>query len=143
MKKRIKKSEFDLNTLPFLPEIIKEVRSFLPKSWVLYKKGKYNLKKGDAVRIEKIDYGNLKSKNNCIQVGRPFLDNKVPPTIDCVGKILSFHGDRCFIRFLKKSHTMFADGYYIIDKKHIRRANFPDKKKVTLNKKNIITFFHD
>ena len=119
MKKRIKKSEFDLNTLPFLPEIIKEVR------------------------IEKIDYGNLKSKNKCIQVGRPWLDNKVPPTIDCVGKILSFHGDRCFIRFLKKSHTMFADGYYIIDKKHIRRANFPDKKKVTLNKKNIITFFHD
>ncbi len=133
MKRQIKKSEFDLNSLPLLPEIIKEVRSFLPKSWVLYKKGKYNLKKGDAVRIEKIDYGNLKREN---------IYN-VPPTIDCVGKILYIYGDLCKVRFLKRryrNHITFREGYYLLDTKHIRRVNFPEKKKVTLNKKNIITF---
>ena len=132
MKKQIKKSEFDLNSLPLLHEIIKGVRSFLPKSWILYKKGKYNLKKGDAVRIEKIDYGNLKRKNIY----------SVPPTIDCVGKILNIYGNWCTVRFLKRRYrcyTTFGESYYIIDKKHIRRANFPNKKKVTLNKKNIIT----
>ena len=132
IKKQIKKSEFDLNSLPLLPEMIKEIRSFLPKSWILYKKGKYNLKKGDAVRIEKIDYGNLKRKNIY----------SVPPTIDCVGKILHVYEDWCTVRFLKRryrSHTTFGEGYYIIDKKHITRANFPDKKKVIFNKKNIIT----
>ena len=126
-------NEFDLNSLPLLPELIKEIRSFLPKSWVLYKKGKYNLKKGDAVRIEKLDYGNLKSKS---------IYN-VPPTIDCVGKIIKIYGDLCMVRFLKRryrNHITFREAYYLLDTKHIRRVNFPDKKKVNLNKKNIITF---
>ena len=131
MKKQIKKSEFDLNSLPLLPEMIKEVRSFLPKNWVLYKKGKYNLKKGDAVRVEKIDYGILKSR----------CEYCVPPTIDCVGKILHVYENFCEIRFLKRrDRKLLINGecYYLLSKKHIRPANFLDKKKITLNKKNII-----
>ena len=131
MKKQIKKSEFDLNSLPLLPEMIKEVRSFLPKNWVLYKKGKYNLKKGDAVRVEKIDYGILKSR----------CEYCVPPTIDCVGKILHVYENFCEIRFLKRrdrKRLIHGECYYLLSKKHIRPANFSDKKKVTLNKKNII-----
>lgn len=131
MKKRIKKSEFDLNSLPLLPEMIKEIRSFLPKNWVLYKKGKYNLKKGDAVRVEKIDYGILKSR----------CEYCVPPTIDCVGKILHVYENFCEIRFLKRRDSkrlIYGECYYLLSKKHIRPANFLDKKKITLNKKNII-----
>ena len=139
MKKRIKKSEFDLNSLPLLPEMIKEIRSFLPKSWILYKKGKYNLKKGDAVRVEKIDYGILKSR----------CEYCVPPTIDCVGKILHVYENFCEIRFLKRRdrkllingeyYYILSKCHYILSKKHIKTANFSNKKKVIFNKKNIIT----
>tara|TARA_B110000495_G_C22935002_1_gene546748 strand:+ start:243 stop:659 length:417 start_codon:yes stop_codon:yes gene_type:complete len=136
MKRQPKKNEFDLNSLSLFPELIKEIRSFLPKQWVLYKKGKHNLKKGDAVRMEKIEYGKLKSDNIYC----------VPPTRDCVGKILYLGEAYCEVRFLKQRKTrILSDSYlnrncsYFLNKKYIRPANFSDKKKVTINKKNIIT----
>jgi len=134
MKRQIRKTDFDLNSLPLLPEMIKEICTFIPNQWILYKKGKYKLKKGDAVRMEKIEYGNLKSKSIY----------SVPPTIDCVGKILYICGydeNFCKVQFLKRrgGYSYYDDGKYFLDKKHIRPANFSDKIKVTLTKKNKIT----
>ena len=98
--------------------MIKEIRSFLPKQWVLYKKEKYNLKKGDEVKIEKVDYKRLRSDDYY----------NVPKSRDCVGKILEVYPGSCAVRFLFQPHRTF-DTYYVLNKKHIRPANFSDKKK--------------
>ena len=130
MKRQKKKREFDLNSLPLLPELIKEIRTFIPKQWILYKKGKYNLKKGDEVKIEKVDYKRLRSEEYY----------NVPKSRDCVGKIIDVYPSYYKVRFLFQPHTPHLT-YYVINKKHIRPANFSDKKKVILNKKNIITLW--
>ena len=128
MKKQKKKNEFDLNSLPLLPEMIKEIRTYLPKHWILYKKGKYNLKKGDKVKIEKVDYKRLRSEE--------YYD--CPISRYCVGKIIDVYPSSYKVRFLFQPHTPHLT-YYVINKEHIRPDNFPDKKKVILNKRNIIT----
>ena len=153
--------------MPLFPELIKEIRSYLPKQWVLYKKGKYKFKEGQAVRIEKIDYGELRS----------ICNYNVPPDKNCVGKIISlvswelnhpvsfydidYNEDDGFLNYNKylvqflrpyKKHYGLCDKckknnnlscrqqtVFVLDKKTIKPVNFPDKKKIIINKKNIIT----
>ena len=125
-KRQSKKSEFDLNNLPLLPEIIKEIRSFIPKIWNI--NGKYNLKIGEPVRIEEIDYGKLKSDNIY----------SVPPTRDCVGKILFIFAEFYEIQFLRKILGIYSRRTYVLHRNYIRPANFSNKKRIIVNKKNIV-----
>ncbi len=56
--------------------------------------------------------------------------------------ILHVYENFCEIRFLKRRDSkrlIHGECYYLLSKKHIRPANFLDKKKVIFNKKNIIT----